>query len=231
MGSLRQKPCSCESELSSASKMAIVDGLRFVGDLVVVLNQSAAVIDGGDLICTEAAIVAVEVGVWIQFDVHSAEFERTLADRIHAVGMIRHVNVIVALPGMFWVEASEAIHVEVGDDGIERHKRILDKVGGTASAFLFRSSVQEDDGAAGTVARGTGGSKCVGHLDETDGAGAVVGSAVEYLVTLPLRVAPEVIVVGGDDNIFFAQRWIGAGQEGNDIFSRDRWISLELRRC
>ena len=80
---VREEPGSREGKLCGACEVAVVYGLRLVGHLVIVLHKSAAVIDRWDLVGAETAIVAVEVGVVIELDVHAAQLERALADSIH----------------------------------------------------------------------------------------------------------------------------------------------------
>src|SRR5256885_12825786 len=142
--------------------------------------------------------------------------------------MIRDVNVVMALARMLRCEATEAVHVEVGDDGIERDRWILDEVSGAAGPLFFRSGVQKDDGAAWDVSGIAGSGEGVGHLDETDGARAIVGGAIEYLVALSLRIATEVIMMRRDDDVLLAQCRIRARQNGDHVLGFDHGVSLEF---
>lgn len=171
-----------------------VDGGDLVGGLVVVLVESEAGDGLGD---------DTEVG---EVDVVGALEE--------VFGGVRIVDEVSTVSGELWAEvgaieacepegsggnggvgAADHFELEVGDDGVERERGMLEEGASPEAAKFFRPEEGEGDGAAGVAAGG----EDVGEGEDCSGSGCVVvGSVVDAVRLAGGGVGDG---VGGDSEV------------------------------
>ncbi len=112
-----------------------------------------------------------------------------------------------------------AVHVEVGDDGLARYRRVGGEVVGAQQALFLGRGADEQQRAAGRLGQAREGA---GHFDQRRRAGGVVDGAIIYGAII-YRVAasrlaqPLVVDVSRVDHILVAERGIGARQSSHDV--------------
>ena len=100
----------------------------------------------------------------------------------------------------------------------------MGKIIGALQALLFAGDDEKHDGAARRLRQAGEGA---GQLEHAGDSARVVGGAVVDAIAIHRLADAEVVEMRGVENVLIAQRRIGAGEDGNQIWAVNRDVMAD----